>query len=366
MTATRAAFLRAICENPDDDTARLVFADWLDEQGDADRAAFIRLQVGLAAGTVPEAEREAAEARVAALLDRHQAAWWGELPHRRGVTWYTTPFRFERGFAHGVGFGHGKAWREHAEEIFAAAPVSRLGCGGTFTPKTARPVFSSPLLGRVAEFRGAQFDVAGAEAFATNPHLVGRLRRLETFGVEEPDAVATVLARAPGLRNLEALSLGSVGPAGAVALAGCPYLTRLKDLSLHGSTAGDDGAEALAASPYLSALEHVLLNYSGIGDRGAVALARSERLVSLRQLYLGGDNPITDAAARKIAASKGLPALAELHLWGSRITAAGARVLADFAERRGLTVLNLRDCRLSARVVKELTARLGTRFHFGW
>lgn len=115
----------------------------------------------------------------------------------------------------------------------------------------------------------------------------------------------------------------------------------------------------------MAALEHVLLNRSGIGDRGAATLARSGQLVSLRQLYLGGGNPITDAAAADIASSTGLPALTDLHLWGSNITDAGARVLADFAERRGLRVLNLRACPLSGSVVKELTDRLGPRFCFG-
>src|SRR5207248_2676212 len=43
-----AALLRAICAEPDDDTPRLVAADWLEEHGDADRAAFIRIQVELA------------------------------------------------------------------------------------------------------------------------------------------------------------------------------------------------------------------------------------------------------------------------------------------------------------------------------
>jgi len=38
-------FLRAICTDPEDDTVRLVFADWLDENGDPERAEFIRLQV---------------------------------------------------------------------------------------------------------------------------------------------------------------------------------------------------------------------------------------------------------------------------------------------------------------------------------
>lgn len=44
----RAAFMRQVCENPKDDTVRLVFADWLDEYGgDPLRAEFIRLQIDL-------------------------------------------------------------------------------------------------------------------------------------------------------------------------------------------------------------------------------------------------------------------------------------------------------------------------------
>ena len=43
----REAFLRAIRANPDDDTTRLVFADWLDEHGEPERAEFIRVQCEL-------------------------------------------------------------------------------------------------------------------------------------------------------------------------------------------------------------------------------------------------------------------------------------------------------------------------------
>ena len=42
-----AAFLKAIQDNPKDDTVRLVYADWLDEHGDP-RAEFIRLRQELA------------------------------------------------------------------------------------------------------------------------------------------------------------------------------------------------------------------------------------------------------------------------------------------------------------------------------
>ena len=48
---TRDALLLAVCDSPDDDAPRLVFADWLDENGhDVERAwaEFIRLQCAAA------------------------------------------------------------------------------------------------------------------------------------------------------------------------------------------------------------------------------------------------------------------------------------------------------------------------------
>ena len=40
-------FKRAICAAPDDDAPRLAFADWLYEQGDCDRAEYIKLAIEL-------------------------------------------------------------------------------------------------------------------------------------------------------------------------------------------------------------------------------------------------------------------------------------------------------------------------------
>ena len=41
------ALLVAVCSVPDDDLPRLVYADWCDENGQGDRAEFIRTQVEL-------------------------------------------------------------------------------------------------------------------------------------------------------------------------------------------------------------------------------------------------------------------------------------------------------------------------------
>ena len=77
-------FLQAICEEPDDDAHRLVYADWLDDHGDADRAEFIRLQCALAR---MDDEDEAMKAREAELLRLHGEAWVAELPVLPRVTW---------------------------------------------------------------------------------------------------------------------------------------------------------------------------------------------------------------------------------------------------------------------------------------
>src|SRR4051812_35135411 len=41
--STREHFVRAVASAPDDDLPRLVFADWLEESGDPEWAAFIRV-----------------------------------------------------------------------------------------------------------------------------------------------------------------------------------------------------------------------------------------------------------------------------------------------------------------------------------
>src|SRR5262249_46319231 len=48
------ALLRALLETPEDDALRLVYADWLQENGQAERAEFIRVQCELARLKYPD------------------------------------------------------------------------------------------------------------------------------------------------------------------------------------------------------------------------------------------------------------------------------------------------------------------------
>ena len=53
VNSEHGAFLDAICREPADDTARLVYADYLEEHGEPERAEFVRRQCRGEAATVP-------------------------------------------------------------------------------------------------------------------------------------------------------------------------------------------------------------------------------------------------------------------------------------------------------------------------
>jgi uncharacterized protein (TIGR02996 family) len=107
------ALLAAIRAAPDDDAPRLVYADWLDEHGQPERAEFIRVQCELARRKSPALRRREAE-----LLVRHHDAFAGPLAaaHLR--------FRFDRGFP--IAFGH--------TGVFGSRKKSRAGTLLRFFP----------------------------------------------------------------------------------------------------------------------------------------------------------------------------------------------------------------------------------------
>jgi uncharacterized protein (TIGR02996 family) len=89
------ALLAAVLEFPEQDAPRLIYADWLDEHGDAPRAEFIRVSVELA--WRPYSERRTAHyrdllVRFRALVAAHRAAWVAPF------TTEPTRVLFRRGF----------------------------------------------------------------------------------------------------------------------------------------------------------------------------------------------------------------------------------------------------------------------------
>jgi uncharacterized protein (TIGR02996 family) len=93
------AFLQSILEAPEDDTPRLIYADWLDEHGDPERAEFIRVQCELARLPEGDARRARLKLRERALLAQHEATWAAPLRGR------VSSWKFRRGFVEQITTG---------------------------------------------------------------------------------------------------------------------------------------------------------------------------------------------------------------------------------------------------------------------
>jgi uncharacterized protein (TIGR02996 family) len=234
----REALFAALCAAPDDDTPRLVYADWLAENGDPARGEFIQLQCEFSRGLRAGDPFPSDEARMQELLDAHGDRWEAELPAVRGVTWSG----FWRGFP-GVTVASAGTLARNAEAVWAAAPVESV-------------VIS-------------KLDPRGAEALAKCPRL-DRLRILE-------------------LRNYSSLRAGA-GCDPLRTLLACDKLSGLWWLAFLGnSRLGGEAVELLANSPSLRNLEVLTLRWCEIGDDGGQLLARSPHLGKLRDLDLTGN-----------------------------------------------------------------------------
>jgi uncharacterized protein (TIGR02996 family) len=103
----RDALLAAILAQPDEDAPRLVYADWLDEHDESERAEFIRIQHRL-----PHLPRRSAEAK---RLAAREAELRGRLfEHLDGLPF--TEIRFARGFVESVASGL-RDFSEHAAKL---------------------------------------------------------------------------------------------------------------------------------------------------------------------------------------------------------------------------------------------------------
>jgi uncharacterized protein (TIGR02996 family) len=372
-------FLQAIAEAPEDDTPRLVYADWLEEHGQPERAEFIRLQCELA--RVEEDEvHPAQEDRVRELEKAHREEWLADLPAPEGVHW-----GFHRGLPEELRVGTFTVLRKRAKTLFRA-PVRRLqvqkwrhvgALAGlpqlagltrldlsfhTVSPAGAYALASSPYLANLTELvlqdvklrdeglkalaawghpgRLRLLDVsfnplreAGARALGASSSLAG-LRTLQIGNTEIGPEGVEALAALQALENLTDLGVDSLdmGDAGAFALAGSPWLKRLARLDLSQSDLTPEGVRALARSPNLAGLTAVTFWSDGFGDEGLEAMADSPTWERLAHLKLGHVEGITGKGVAALARCRAFARLEVFEVLRPRLGLEGARALA----RRGV------------------------------
>src|SRR5262245_33705483 len=141
--------LQAVREAPDDDNLRLAFADWFEENGDAERGELIRVQCRRAALPSVTSEWGRLYDREKQLLDTNRARWVADFPaiQDRGVK-VEERWEFERGFVESVTVS-ARSFLAHGKAIFRLAPVRRLRLVAASRQLPA--VLKSPLLGQVQD-----------------------------------------------------------------------------------------------------------------------------------------------------------------------------------------------------------------------
>lgn len=272
-------FLQAIRDEPDDDIPRLVYADWLEENGQAERAEFIRTQVELP-GVRDRGRSLELLRQLRALMVEYRDRWLGPLATAAPEA------VFERGFVQEVTLDAG-VFLDMAEQLLATHPITRV---------------------RLVRLGGLMGEIAACE------HL-GVLTGLDLSENHLDDQGALALAGSPNLSRLAVLELRRTGirPVGLSALVSSPRLAGLTTLSLRDNQLGDEGVEALVQSLRLPRLTRLDLSQNAIGGHGAELLAGAESLRSLQALLLRL-NRFGRPGVERLAASEQLAGLAVLDL----------------------------------------------------
>lgn len=248
------ALLAGIYESWDDDTGRLVLADWYEENGQRPRAMFVRLQVWLARSELTAGHRARMVRRVQNYLRRHKDEWLGELL-RVAPRWC---WKFERGVptprlcASDPGGKYLLAMLGACPHVFGVPHVNLSHNG--LTAEAVAALAACPHLARVRSLDlyggpgGANVNAQAVAALATSPHAVG-LTRLNLDNNWLPPEAAAAIAASTHFAGLTELSLwrNRVGTAGARALASSPFLARLTRLVLANNDIGEENRVALRA-----------------------------------------------------------------------------------------------------------------------
>jgi uncharacterized protein (TIGR02996 family) len=334
---SREGFLADIIEHPDDDAPRLIYADWLDDHGESDRAELIRLQIESA--RLPEGDPHAADldTRAEELLAEHETEWLGEWSERL-VRW-----TFRRGFLDEITIDGGQ-FLQHGEELFQRFPIDRVRfvnaegeClrGGAVSLITQSSAFAH--VRRLDASEGWSAEWAQFVAQATHAsHLKELNLSAERDSIDRSGLLA--LCEAGHLAGLEALDISTEGnPLGddiIDVLAGAVFTGQLRSLNLDGQDITDAGGRAWAGACGAGALN---IDGQDITDAGAQQLAQNPVFKQLERLRLAGCPMLSFLGVKDLLTSAHLSRLRELCL-GCNLDIAS---LASIGTRAQLTHLDL-------------------------
>lgn len=294
MTKHGTALLQQILDEPAADAPRSVYADHLEQEGELDRANFIRYQLKRASLPSWDPQVVTLELAERALLDKHGIKWRAKLPPLDGVVWGG----FTRGFVGVISVADVKVLPELMEEVSKHSPVNSVE---TKWPRD------------------------------------GKLPKL------------------PAIKTLEELTFsGFMRPEILKPLAACPLLSTLRTLTFNDSSLSS-GLPNLLKSTHLGKLRALRIPLHNLGNTGVAKLAATKALPSLSELDLSVGNeesyssghtyttpPVTIKSITELAESQNLTKIQSLDLSSAKLGAQGLLTLLSSVATRALKRLYIR------------------------
>lgn len=261
----REQILAEILANPSDMTPRMIFADWLEEQGDP-LGEFIRIQLELAQASEDFARREELDERQDQLRRAHEAEW--TAPLRGKVTGYT----LGGGFVQSVEMTASLA-EKYSSELPRLIPLRRLIVSRS--SQVTYRLFALPVLSSIESLRMEQVSL--------HPDRRGEFplcsfAKLQHFSyvasqLTDDDVKTLMQISMPNLVELD-LSSNELRNSAAELIASHPIADQLQSLTLYDNQIRLAGALALANSPRLQSLQYLDLERNKLPQKAEEALYR--------------------------------------------------------------------------------------------
>jgi uncharacterized protein (TIGR02996 family) len=309
--------LKDILRRPDDDSPRLVLADWLSERGDP-RGEFITLQCALARMDPSHEGFAPTWARCERLLRDNRAPRAAELEAKLAAQQWANrslEINFHRGFIEELTLSPDQ-FEAHAEWLCQKVPLRKVTLSW-YRDTSLLAIASSPVWHRL---RAIALHNLTSQLGSAADLLVSPYEVLEEFDITECGF---------GVRGIQLL---------IKALADSP----LRRLVLHGNRIGNGGVGHLLKSGLLARLIELDLGANKITDRGLDALLSSDNLGKLRSFSLAGTPKTT--IGQKLARWPGLAQMQRLNLRGAMDGTQLDALFAADQELRHLSRLDLRSC----------------------
>jgi uncharacterized protein (TIGR02996 family) len=332
MPSDEAHLLSVVCTEADD-TSRLVYADWLNEHDQAERARYIRLSVEASRLPPADPRRFALFAEAETLLNEHFEAWEAAMPDLPGVAW----LEYERGFIVQA-IASVEALLTHGDSLFAASPIRELDVR-VKSPEECEALAGWPGLARLRDLTLTDLPPGNAAAPIFNSPYLDRLQRLGFDHVTLGPRVLQGLGDTSRLPGVKSLSLYGTRFTHRWPEALAPRLACLTSLCMVGTGVNDPAAEVLA--DHATRLTHLQFGGNGLSARGAEILCRATAWTDLEDLTIGQLEQCGPGLAHAVAGATHWQKLRTLQLYGHDIDDSGAAALAASPVCAGLVGLDL-------------------------